>query len=181
MPQTCDKEGRWAAAVKEVRAAQSDSGSVMLYVTVALAHLWDPAKQGWVDQQRFDMECKGSFCLITKSNQLMDNTIERLCKALDWDGDPESIATRDWAGTTVQCTTKWDDYKGGRYSVANLYHIDSNPNPRVNLSSDLQMRMQAIARAARTPAAGTTAPAVAAPAAPVIAPPAPKAPDEVPY
>lgn len=158
MANPVDRAGRWAAYVKEVRSAQSDSGSIMLYVTLGLAHLWDPTKRDWQGWQQYDMEAKGSFCLVTKAGALQEDQITKLAKALDWDGDPDSLATRDWASVNVQCTTDWDDYKGGGWKIKNIFHVDSNPDQRLNLNPETQMRFQALARAARTGASATPPP-----------------------
>jgi hypothetical protein len=155
MANKCNREGRWAAAVKEVTTQQTDGGAIMLWASVQLAHQYNPLTKAWDNCQAEDMEARGGFCLMTKTGQLMDDQISRLAKALDWDGDPDSLNSKDWNTVTVQCVTAWDDFNGGAYRVRSLYPIDSDPNPQVNLSGDLKMRMQSVARAAKTPSTAT--------------------------
>ena len=136
MPQM-DREGRIKASVIELGIYQSEnSAAVMVNGKFLVMEFWNGTE--WEDWLQYSVEVYGSFCIVKKDGDIMEQTVASLKTALSWTGDLGDIESKDWRSVDVQLKIKADEYKGvTRYKAAYINPVDYEPTGTVgNTSQD---------------------------------------------
>ena len=186
--QRINREGVFLARLIDQAVKQAPSGAVMFNMVFAAVAQYDQSQEAYVNLAQPE-EVFGTLCLVRKSGEVSQASVERLTAALQTPiVDFDILQQRDWSQQEVQITVKSEEYNGRvRFRADWIAPADAPVGPgtlakastdaldALNASYGSQLR-------ALAPPAPTAKPVVAARPAPAVSRSAPpRVDDDIPY
>ena len=188
--QRINREGVFLARLIDQAVKQAPSGAVMLDMVFAAVAQYDQGQEAYVNLVEPE-EVFGTLCLVRKSGEVSQASVERLTAALQTPiVDFDLLQQRDWSQQEVQITVKAEEYNGRvRFRADWIAPADApvGPGTLARASTDALAALNAsygsqLRALAPAPPAPTAKPVVAARPAPAVSRTAPpRVDDDIPF
>lgn len=105
--------GNFRARVLKVGCKEEESGAVMAYFSYEIIAECLPSGE-WTPDWNPGYTVEGSECFVSgkdKGNEIMEDTMRRVGKALGWTGNTDELQNTDWSNIPVHISVKSEVYK----------------------------------------------------------------------